>query len=40
MEFIKKDPLIILIAGRARSGKSLLAEHLKKRRAKCRRNTN
>lgn len=29
MEFIKKEPLIILIAGRARSGKSLLAEHLK-----------
>ena len=30
MEFIKKEPLIILIAGRARSGKSVLAEYLKK----------
>lgn len=29
MEFIKKEPLIILIAGRARSGKSILAEYLK-----------
>lgn len=29
MEFIKKEPLIILIAGRARSGKSLLAKYLK-----------
>lgn len=29
MEFVKKDPLIILIAGRARSGKSVFAEHLK-----------
>jgi len=30
MEFIKKEPLIILIAGRAGSGKSTLAELLKK----------
>lgn len=30
MEFIKKEPIIILIAGRARSGKSILAENLKK----------
>jgi len=29
MNFIKKEPLIILIAGRARSGKSTLAEYLK-----------
>ena len=28
MEFIKKDPLIILVAGRARSGKSTLAKYL------------
>lgn len=29
MEFKKKEPLIILVAGRARSGKSTLAEYLK-----------
>lgn len=29
MNFFKKQPLIILIAGRARSGKSILAKHLK-----------
>lgn len=28
MDFIKKEPLIILIAGRARSGKSTLAKYL------------
>ena len=30
MDFIKKQPLIILIAGRAESGKSTMAECLKK----------
>ena len=30
MEFIKKEPLIILIAGTAGSGKSTLCEYLKK----------
>ena len=30
MKFVKRKPLIILIAGRARSGKSILAEYLKK----------
>lgn len=29
MNFTKKEPLIILIAGRARSGKSSIAKHLK-----------
>ena len=29
MEFMKKNPLIILIAGRARSGKSTLARYFK-----------